>query len=62
MVTSELETVWITSDGKKFLSKKEAKIHELDIYDGEIVDIWAKQTNQNKEKPTWLERLRLKRK
>ena len=42
MITTELETVWISSDGKKFLSKKEAETHE--------------QTN-NKEKLTWLEKL-----
>ena len=45
MITTELDTVWITSDGKKLLSKKDAKIHE--------------QTN-NKEKLTWLEKLNLK--
>ena len=44
MITSELETVWITTDGKKFLSEKNAELHEQ---------------NQNKEKLTWLERLRL---
>ena len=44
MVQQELETVWITSDGKKFLSEKEATRHEQ---------------NQNKETLTWLERLRL---
>ena len=42
MITTELETVWISSDGKKFLSKKEAVTHE--------------QIN-NKEKLTWLEKL-----
>ena len=42
MITTELETVWITSDGKKFLSENEAIIHE--------------QTN-DKEKLTWLEKL-----
>jgi len=47
MITSELDTVWITSDGKKFLSKIEAETHE------EI---------NNKENITWLERLRLNRK
>ena len=46
MITNELETVWITSDGKKFLSEKDAERHEQ---------------NQNKEKLTWLERLRLNR-
>ena len=43
MITTELETVWITSDGKKFLSEKDAESHE--------------QTN-NKEKSTWLEKLK----
>ena len=47
MITKELEAVWITSDGKKFLSKKEAEKHE--------------QTN-NKENTTWLERLLLNQK
>ena len=42
MITTELETVWITSDGKKFLSEKEAETHE--------------QIN-NKEKLTWLAKL-----
>jgi hypothetical protein len=42
MITKELETVWITSDGKKFLSRNEAYTHE--------------QTN-DKEKLTWLEKL-----
>ena len=42
MIMTELETVWITSDGKKFLSKKEAEAHEQ---------------NNNKEKLTWLGRL-----
>ena len=45
MITTELDTVWITSDGKKFVSEKEAKIHEQ---------------NTNKEKLTWLERLQRK--
>ena len=47
MITKELESVWIASDGKKFLSKKEAEIHE--------------QIN-NKENTTWLERLLLNQK
>ena len=45
MIMTELDTVWITSDGKKFLCEKEAKTHEQ---------------NTNKEKLTWLERLHLK--
>ena len=45
MITTELDTVWIASDGKKFVSEEEAKIHEQ---------------NTNKEKLTWLERLQLK--
>ena len=47
MVTSELDTVWITSDGRKFLSEKDARMHEQ---------------NHNKEKLTWLERLLLNQK
>jgi len=47
MITSELATIWFTSDGKKFLSEKEAKLHEH---------------NQNKERLTWLEKLRLNKK
>ena len=42
MITKELETVWITSDGKKFLSRNEAYAHE--------------QIN-DKEKLTWLKKL-----
>ena len=45
MISTELDTVWITSDGKKFVSEKEAEIHEQ---------------KTNKEKLTWLERLQLK--
>ena len=44
MITHELETVWITSDGKKFLSKKEAVKHE-------------QYYQNNKESTTWLSRL-----
>jgi len=47
MIMQELDTVWITSDGKKFLSEKDAKIHEQ---------------SQNKETITWLERLLLNQK
>ena len=45
MITTELDTVWITSAGKKFLYEKEAELHEK---------------NTNKEKLTWLERLQLR--
>jgi hypothetical protein len=45
MISKELDTVWITSDGKKFLYEKEAEAHEQ---------------NTKKEKLTWLERLHLK--
>ena len=45
MITTELDTVWITSDGKRFIYEKDAKTHEQ---------------NTNKEKLTWLERLHLK--
>jgi len=42
MLTHELMTVWITSDGKKYLSQKEAENHEQKL---------------NKENLTWLGRL-----
>ena len=45
MISKELDTVWITSDGKKFLYEKEAEAHEQ---------------NTKKEKLTWLERLHLR--
>ena len=45
MITTELDTVWITSDGKRFIYEKDAKTHEQ---------------NTNKEKLTWLERLQRK--
>ena len=45
MISKELDTVWITSDGRKFLYEKEAETHEQ---------------NTKKEKLTWLERLQLK--
>ena len=44
MITRELETVWITSDGKKFLSEKEADKHE-------------QYYQNNKENTTWLSKL-----
>ena len=28
MISHELQTIWITSDGKKFLTEDEAKRHE----------------------------------
>ena len=46
MITTELQTVWIASDGKKFFTKKEALKYE----------------NKNKENRTWLERIRQPRK
>ena len=45
MISKELDTVWITSDGRKFLYEKEAETHEQ---------------KTNKEKLTWLEKLHLK--
>ena len=47
MITSELATVWITSDGKRYFTEKEAELHE-------------QKNEENKEKLTWLERLRQK--
>ena len=47
MITSELDFVWITSDGKRFLDKGEAVAHEerLNIQDEEldIVTQWIKR-------------------
>ena len=65
MLTSELENVWITSDGKKFLSEKEAKIHEISLSTGESIDYWEELKTQKleslnkniKEKIEWLEKL-----
>ena len=64
MITTELDTVWITSDSKKFLSEKEAKLHEIDLSTVEVLHDWTKHKeeylnslNQNiKEKIEWLEK------
>tara|TARA_R110002167_G_scaffold840_3_gene3619 strand:- start:786 stop:914 length:129 start_codon:yes stop_codon:yes gene_type:complete len=42
MVKSELEFVWITTDGKKFLNKLDAFDHEkeLEILKEETEDLW----------------------
>ena len=64
MITTELDTVWITSDSKKFLSEKEAKLHEIDLSTVEGLHDWSKHKeeylntlNQNiKEKIEWLEK------
>ena len=63
MLTSELAYVWIASDGRKFLSEKEAKIHEATLSVAESIDTWQERKqehinilNQNiKEKIEWLE-------
>ena len=60
MLTSELAFVWIASDGRKFLSEKEARVYE-DEYN------WKEQQRQEfkeitqsikekKEKIRWMER------
>ena len=41
MITTELDTVWITSDSKKFLSEKEAKLHEIDLSTVEVLHDWS---------------------
>ena len=43
MITKELMTVWIASDRERFFSKKDVEEHEQKI---------------NKEKTTWLKKLR----
>ena len=45
MITSELEFVWITSDGKKFLSKDEAVKHE-ELNQPNIVEQWLERLKE----------------
>ena len=64
MLTSELASIWITSDGRKFFSEKEAKIHESKLSVEVSISEWErvkeeKQENlkdQIKEISEWLER------
>ena len=63
MLTSELAYVWITSDGRKFLSEKEAKVHETALSVAGSISTWQENKqkqinilNQDiKEKIEWLE-------
>ena len=62
MLTSELTTVWITSDGNKYLSEKKANLHEISLSTKDVLSEWSKHReeclkslNQNiKEKIEWL--------
>lgn len=64
MLTSELASVWVASDGKKFLSEKEAKVHEAQlsikeqIYDlSQIKEDHINLLNKSiKEKIEWLQK------
>ena len=40
MITHELAQIWITSDGKRFLTKDEAVKHEKSIQPKYIVTQW----------------------
>ena len=40
MISHELAQIWITSDGKRFLSKNEAVKHEKAIQPKDIVEQW----------------------
>ena len=40
MINKELDFVWITSDGKRFLSKDKAVKHEESIQPKDIVTQW----------------------
>jgi len=40
MISSELIRIWITSDGKRFLTKDEAVKHEESIQPKDIVEKW----------------------
>ena len=56
MVTTELATIWITSDGKKFLNKKKAEEHEK-IYQRheeelqKLKDLWEDNNVRIKQFP-----------
>ena len=64
MLTSELGTVWIASDGQKFLSEKVARLHEISLSTKDVLEEWHEHReeqlnllNQNiKEKIEWLEK------
>ena len=64
MLTTELESVWIASDGKKFLSQSEAEIHEAKLSTEKDIRYWDKLKkeqeetlrDQIKEKIEWLEK------
>ena len=45
MIKQELDFVYITSDGKKFLSKDKANKHEKSIQPKDIVGQWLSKIN-----------------
>ena len=53
MITHELAQVWITSDGRRFISKDEAVKHEellnpIPDYNSNIVKKWLDKLKENK--------------
>tara|TARA_R100000008_G_C3584893_1_gene171421 strand:- start:1099 stop:1320 length:222 start_codon:yes stop_codon:yes gene_type:complete len=67
MLTRELEHIWITSDGRKFLSEKEAKMHEQEYKIAKEQEYWKERQKEEfieitqsikekKEKIKWLEK------
>ena len=40
MINKELDFVWITSDGKRFLDKAEATKHEESLKPKDLVEQW----------------------
>jgi|TARA_R110002020_G_scaffold73787_3_gene189271 hypothetical protein len=53
MITHELAQIWITSDGKRFINKKDAVKHEESIQPKDIVTQWIdKIKGDNNEQST----------
>ena len=53
MIKQELDFIWITSDGRRFLSKDEAVKHEellnpIPDYDNNIVKKWLDELKEKK--------------
>ena len=47
-ITHELQHVWITADGKRFLNEKDAKSHQLELIRQEKEDIREEIKELNK--------------
>ena len=48
MISHELAQIWITSDGKRFLTKDEALKHEELIKPKDIVTLWIDKIKGDK--------------